>query len=206
MPSSVSFLLVLLTLLWEGSPPNKHLWSSSKILCKSRRCALSSWHCQSVSVSLAAPPGRNDRLQTAATPWKDHCMRAFVCVRRLGHARNAHCSLEFSTDSLNPSEPKVGTAHTWTHTGRRSPFPAPHSSMLDTGCTQQTHGTAHACVCHVLLKPHVLTFSMPSCHFGRMRNSIVFHSRFGGKREKGDSTESRCHKSTFVLHLCICCH
>lgn len=129
-------------------------------------------------VMIGCRPQRHPEKTTA-------CVR--LCVRCLGHAQNAHCSLEFSCDCFNLSEPKVGTAHTWTHTGRRSPFLAPHSSMLDTGCTQQghktqqSHGTAHACVCHVLLKPLVLTFSMPSCHFGRMRNSIVFHSRFGGK-------------------------
>lgn len=199
MPSSLAFLLVLLTLLWGGSPPNKPLWSSSKFLCKSRRCALSSWHCQSLLVSLAAPPGRNDRLQTAATPWKTTaCVR--LCVFDVSGTRKMPTAVWNSPlTALIRLNPKSGLR-------------TPGHTLEDARCSRRptpqcwTHGTAHACVCHVLLKPHVLTFSMPSCHFGRMRNSIVFHSRFGGKREKGDSTESRCHKSTFVLHLCICCH
>lgn len=107
------------------------------------------------------------------------CVCVCVCVQSLECILNTRLSLKCSTDSLNQSELGVMdlSEHTLTHTGghthsfwrpcRQCLAPAAHRGHINTHQTLRASDTEHhACMCHVLVKRHVLPFSMPCCHFG----------------------------------------
>lgn len=181
LPASYSLLRPLTSSsAVEGISPQKSILhssssSSSELLCKSSRSAPTVLGSASLLwLALASPAGCNDRLQTTLTPWTHHWTLC-VCVWILSVYRG----LERSTDDLNLSESRLNTP--WhTHTVSGAPVINAWHWLHSEGTLTHTRHFMHAlcvCVCHVPVKLHVPPFSMPCCHFGRTRNSIVFPPR-----------------------------